>query len=415
MHEKKHSYQYFVFLVLFLFGCTIDTVARNRVVLSNSRSITSQILSSDKGALYIVQEDIDLKKKTVKLPQDAIIKFDGGLLSNGEIVGDNATIDAGRYEIFKSVTLSGTWTLDGLQVEWFGAKPNRSNLDCSESINKAITTGIKIGIPACLSSGIYYTKSTIDISGYGTLIGLSPTSSIICYFVSSGIGVYMHGQYTTLRNVCVQEYQMERKGICIKVGDSQSKVSCTRGYVEDIKTMGGDRGLDLEYQWCNKICGVSCRYNNIGLYANATTPYVENAVIEGNKQFGIYSEGFGIKLYNAIIEGNKVGCVLNGRYNLLSNCYFEGNSASLVDKSASKNRSGVEVEGGHIYAGEKSKIIDLVMISCLIDNSSKYNNTIRIDKCQCFTAMGCSSLKNIVLTKNCTVKYIDNDELIIEQ
>ena len=75
----------------------------------------------------------------------------------------------------------------------------------------------------------------------------------------------------------------------------------------------------MEYQWCNKISGVNCRYNNIGLYANATTPYVENAVIEGNYEYGIYSEGFGIKLYNVIVEGNRIGCVLNGRDNLLNN------------------------------------------------------------------------------------------------
>ena len=102
-------------------------------------------------------------------------------------------------------------------------------------------SGKRISAPATMGSGIYYTKSTIDIPENGTVIGLSPTLTSICYNASIGVGVYMHGQYPTLKNICVQEYKMERKGVCIKMGDLKTKVSCTRGYVEDVKTIGGNQ------------------------------------------------------------------------------------------------------------------------------------------------------------------------------
>lgn len=397
----------FAFLAIFVLGSSFELSARNIVVLTGKKSITSQILPSDRGALYIVRENIDFKKKSIKLPQDAILQFEGGVLYNGRLIGNNSTIVAGRYEIFKTITLAGNWTLDGIPVEWFGAVPNNVNKDCSKAINTSINAGRKISAPALLGSGVYYTKSTIDIPDYGTLIGLSPSLTKICYYASAGVGVYMHGQYTTIRNFCVEENKLERKGICIKLGDSKTKVASTRGFVEDVKAIGGDRGLDLEYQWCNKISGVNCRYNNTGLYAFETTPYVENAVIECNYLYGVYSEGFGIKLYNATIEGNKVGCVLNGKYNLLNNCYFEGNTASYMDKKAKKNRKGVDAEGGNLYVGEKSVVTDLIMVGCLIINDSKFNNTIRVDKCQNLTIMGCNSMKYLKLTKNCNVKYVD--------
>ena len=404
----RHSVLSFVLFACVLLGSSIEVKARSRIILSGSKSITSQISTSDKGALYIVQEEINLRNKTVKLPQEAILQFEGGCFTNGGLIGNNTTIVAGRYEILKAVSLSGPWILDGIPAEWFGAVPNNAQKDCADSINKAIEAGIMVNAPVLLGSGIYYTKSTINIPDKGAVIGLGAMQTTICFSPSSQIGVFVYGQYPTLRNIGVREDNMGRTGICIKVGDSKTKVSCTRGFIEDVKVMGGDRGLDLEYLWCNKITGVNSRYNNIGLYANGTTPYVENAVIEANYEYGVFSEGSGIKLYNAIIEANKIGCVLNGRENLLNNCYFEGNSASLLDKQASKDRNGVDIEGGHLYVGEQVNVGHLLMISCLFGDAKNYNNTIRIDKCQGLTAIGCNSLKNLKITRNCIVKSIDD-------
>lgn len=396
-----------LFLLVFLFGTTSELFARKKVILSGNKPITSQILASDKEVIYIIPEDIDIKHSSLKLPENSILQFDGGCFLNGELIGNNSTIIAGRYEIFNAISLSGKWTIDGLPVEWFGAKPNNSNYDCSSAINLAISTGVVVGAPALLGSGTYYINKTLDIPADGALIGLSPSSTIIRYYPDAIIGVYMHGQNITLRNVCVREHKMERKGICIKVGDIQDKVTCTRGFIEDVKAVGGKRGLDLEYQWCNKISGVKCYYNDVGLYANSTTPYIENAIIEGNYQYGVQSEGYGVKLYNAIIEDNKIGCVLNGKENLLSNCYFESNTASSRNKNPEKDEYGFDVEGGHIYAGEQATITNLIMIGCHVVNTYKNNNTVKIDKCLNFTAIGCNSLDYLELTENCNVKYMD--------
>ena len=390
----------------FLFCFNIS--ARERIVLSGSKPISSQISASHKGALFIVETDFNLLGERVSLPQGSILQFEGGCFSNGELNGNNTTIAAGKYEIFDNIALSGTWTLDGIPVEWFGAIPNNVDSDCSEAINAAVSIGAGINVPAFLGSGTYYTRKTIDLPEGGALIGSSPSSTMIRYLASAGIGLYLHGQVVTLRNVCVREHKMERKGICIKVGDFEKKEPCTRGYLEDVSAVGGSIGLDLEYQWCNKITGVKCRYNDIGLSANSTTPYIEDAVIEGNYLCGINSIGSGIKLYNAVIEGNAIGCILNGKENLLSNCYFEGNTASFRDDKAVKDAYGFDVEGGHIYAGETNTITNLIMIGCHIVNTYRHNNTIRIDKCLNFTSIGSNSLDYIDLTENCTVKYMDS-------
>ena len=402
-------------VIALLFGSAIKLSARNKIILSGNKPIACQISVSDEGSMYIIPESIDLKNSTVKLPEYSILQFEGGCFLNGELIGNNSTIIAGRYEIFNNISLLGKWAIDGILVEWFGAIPNNSNCDCSLAINKAISTGVVINSPVLLSSVTYYTKSTIDIPGTGALMGISPSSTIIRFDSELAIGIYIHGQNTTLRNICVREHNMERKGVCIKVGNIQDKVSCTRGYIEDVKAIGGKRGLDLEYQWCNKISGVNCSYNDIGLYANTTTPYIENAIIEDNYQCGVYSEGSGVKLFNVIIEGNKVGCILNGKENFLNNCYFEGNTASSRDKDSVKDEYGFDIEGGHIYAGEQSTIINLIMIGCHISNSYKKNNTVKIDKCLNFTAIGCNSFDYLVITENCNVKSLDKTYSTIDE
>lgn len=403
-HTLRLTVLRLVFLTVLLSCSTYESTARERVVLSNTKPISAQIMPTDKGAIYIVSETIDLGGEKMKLPEGAILQFDGGMLLNGEIVGNNATIVAGRYEIFKNVSITGCWSLNGIPVEWFGAVANNASYDCSDAINMVLLIGAKINAPALLGSGVYYTKSTIDMAGKGTLIGLSSALTTICYDANAKIGVFMHKEYNTLRDICIKEKEMERKGICVKLGDKNNLDGCRRGYVENIKTMGGDCGLDLEYQWCNKISGVNSRKNNTGLYAGETTPYVENAVIEGNFKYGVFSEGSGIKLYNAIIEGNNLGCVLNGKYNMLNNCYFESNSESYLNKNAAKDSNGKDVVGGNLFVGEKEQVIDLIMIGCRFANSSKYNKTIRVDKCQNLNIIGCHSMEYLEMTKNCTLR-----------
>ena len=405
---SKRSFTLLVICFLLWFGNCSILWARKRVVLSDEKPLSSQILSGENGALYVVEGDFNLKGGNIKLPHGAILQFEGGHFSNGNLNGDATTIVAGKYEIFESITISGTWTLDGIPVEWFGAIPNTPNYDCSMAINASISTGVVINAPALLGAGTYYTQHTIDIPEGGALIGSSPSSTTIRYFDKAGVGLFMRGQCATLRDVCVQEHKMERKGICIKVGDLKERVSCTRGYIEDVYALGGKIGLDLEYQWCNKITGIKCRYNATGLYAHSTTPYIENAVIEGNYKCGIDSEGSGIKMYHAVIEGNTIGCILNGKENLLVNCYFEGNTASMRDKNALKDTYGFDIDGGHIYAGEISTITNLIMMGCHIVNTYKHNNTIRIDKCLNFSSIGCNSLDYLEVTDNCTVKYMDS-------
>lgn len=396
-----------LFILLIVFSRSIDSYAAERVVLSSTKSFYDQVDVSKRGeknAIYIIATVFDLKGLTVHVPENAVLSFEGGSISNGTLHGYASHIDAYPQQIFKDIVLSGTWTLKALEVEWFGAKPNRAKFDSSKAINDAIVSGKQINVPIHLNSGKYYTRNTIILSGVG-LVGSGRDQSIICYDSSAKVGVFMKGYFRYIRDIGIHEKDTTRTGVCLKVGDINDKISSTRGYIEDVEVFGGDVGLSLEYQWCNKISGIMARFNNIGIYGGRTTPYIENAVIEDNFACGIVSDYDGFRLYNAIIEGNSVGAYFNCEEVSIINCYFECNQLMKGSNKKILRDHGIKVDGGHLFVGLEKTVTRCLLLGNFIDIYQRHNNRVVIDKCQLCTCYGNDSMNKAEITKNCK-KYI---------
>lgn len=71
---------------------------------------------------YIVQYDYDLNGGLLNIPKDSVLRFEGGSIKNGYIIGDNTTIIAPlSSEIFTGSTLIGSWKNIDFYPKWFGA------------------------------------------------------------------------------------------------------------------------------------------------------------------------------------------------------------------------------------------------------------------------------------------------------
>ena len=55
----------------------------------------------------------------VVIPENCVLKFEGGSLSNGALVGDNTAIDATDVPIFTSVLIGGNWNCPYITSVWF--------------------------------------------------------------------------------------------------------------------------------------------------------------------------------------------------------------------------------------------------------------------------------------------------------
>lgn len=76
---------------------------------------------------YIVNTDINLNGRTLVLPKDAVVKFEGGsLYGTGTIDINGAVIVADSYPIFgENVAVRGQFGNDEVMAGWFG--PMNSN------------------------------------------------------------------------------------------------------------------------------------------------------------------------------------------------------------------------------------------------------------------------------------------------
>ena len=97
-------------------------------VLKPSIPFASQV--TEPGYIYVIKWDFDLGGETVTIPENCILKFDGGSITNGTITGQHTVISADLVQIFdQSTHLAGSWTIEYAHPEWFGAKGDGTSDD----------------------------------------------------------------------------------------------------------------------------------------------------------------------------------------------------------------------------------------------------------------------------------------------
>lgn len=98
---------------------------------------------------YLIRYYHDLNHKTWNIPSGCILDFQGGVITNGKIAGDNTEIRAELYKIFDAeLMLSGTWNVSKVFPEWFGAKGD-GKTDDTDAIESCLRF-------SCLSHGSTY-------------------------------------------------------------------------------------------------------------------------------------------------------------------------------------------------------------------------------------------------------------------
>lgn len=138
----------------------LDFGAKGDGISDDSQAFISALNYASKNDIQLMEIKGDyvfnLNQKTIDIPRRLTLKFIGGILKNGKLIGNNTSIVAEPVRIFDDITLSGTF-IDNASayVEWYGTFPNDINsVDLKHSLKKlnAVFFNIK------LNSGIYYTK-----------------------------------------------------------------------------------------------------------------------------------------------------------------------------------------------------------------------------------------------------------------
>lgn len=144
----------------------------------NGVNILTQDMISKSNSIYEIKYDFDLNGKNILIPYNSILKFNGGTLKNGTIIGQNTKIDANIIKIFDVTTeIQGTWKIKFAHPEWFGAIGD-GVADDTEAIQKVVSSFNTI----CFANGTTYaTSDVVNLKSGNELIGMSG-SKIKCNF-----------------------------------------------------------------------------------------------------------------------------------------------------------------------------------------------------------------------------------------
>lgn len=122
------------------------------------KNVLTQAMINKANTIYVIQYDYDLKEASINIPENCVLQFDGGSLSNGTITGNGTSIDSIPIYIFKDIIFEGTFKGE-FYVEYMGA--SIKNEDNSGYFNKAFSSVIKHWVA---NSSFYKISNTIIIN-----------------------------------------------------------------------------------------------------------------------------------------------------------------------------------------------------------------------------------------------------------
>lgn len=152
---------------------------RPTVVLQANRSFASQVTRPN--VIYVVNTKFDLKGETIRLAEGVLLRFEGGIIKNGTLVGKNTSIGCLFSEqIFSNVYFSGEFETDEILPEWFGAKGDGKS-DDFDAIQSAINFAdvntnntvrllskvYKITKPLLINNTLVFKGTTVNAWNYG--------------------------------------------------------------------------------------------------------------------------------------------------------------------------------------------------------------------------------------------------------
>lgn len=172
--EIQHNGRLWINYISYDVGrCTIERVytTEQEVTINTMPALTAA------NTEYIIQYDYDLAGGALYLPDNSVLKFEGGSISNGYIVGANSFLNApSDAKIIPNITLMGKWRNVEYYPKWFGAVCDGVT-DDTDALQRMLDLPNNIGRKVDLiwrgnsfktSRGLYLNSSTYIYGGYIT-------------------------------------------------------------------------------------------------------------------------------------------------------------------------------------------------------------------------------------------------------
>ena len=164
-------------------------LSKGYIILNRNRDFVSQISIDD--TIYEIRDYFDLGGEEVTLPANCVLKFSGGMLAGGTVIGNGATIEAPLVRILgDDITLKGDFNCD-FYPEWFGAVTysEATAVDNAAVFNNVVAQIYNMsGAHDLILTGTYLIKDTIFLKPKVSLIGRYAKTSYDAFVNTKDIG-----------------------------------------------------------------------------------------------------------------------------------------------------------------------------------------------------------------------------------
>lgn len=250
----------------------MDGTLYNKVKILSDKSFINNV---GQNKIIKIVSDIDLQGEELIIPYNCTLDFQGGSFSNGTIVGSNTRF-SGNIKLDTTLTFSGTYLLDTVNVDWFytnrglNASPYiQAALDFAKLIKASVTFGNK------LTSG-YIIKTTLncDVPIIGNNARLSSTT----------VGVLNCKNECSIENLYIDFYPYQgasdvtdNKVIAINIG---GETSTYNHYINNVTIDGFYYGIVMTNSWNLRCSNLRIIRTRIGIQAYGKC--VNNSIVNAN-------------------------------------------------------------------------------------------------------------------------------------
>lgn len=331
---------------------------------------------SNKNTIYEISYSFDLRGKTVVLPQNSTLKFNGGSIKNGILIGNDTKIEETKEPVFNKVVISGTWCVPVIYSTMFydlsedNALSNVFNLT-DDNVNNIVI---------------------IEKSKYDYIVSFSKLYQSVIN-VRSNTDIIINGR-VRVRGNNLNGYRVfygnKKHHICFKgegelIGDfyTDDENKPIEG-CHDLSGIQMYNGKELKtHEYCHGICFYNSQYisviglkisrfpgDAISLSNTGTNNIINNHFVSGCELFKCRRQGVSIIGNNIIIQDNFIHNI-NGT-NPQSAIDIEPNDSTCVCSNIIIDKNNIlDCFRGVLLVSTAGSVSNIR----IINNTAKVNNT----------------------------------------
>lgn len=354
----------------------IKTLQDPNTLITRKINYLSQEQIADENTIYIIQYNHDLNGQTIIIPENSVLFFEGGTITNGVIEGQNTNIVAGKNVIFGiGTTITGTWNITDIYDYWFEFNSASGDNFIANDIIKnilALTSDTVSNVVHFDADRTYYFE--LPYKGRANLgDDVRPdywklfTDDYAFLRIFTGVTSNTHFIFNnTLQMIPTNQgaysvfYISDKSNIEISGKGSINGDALNHKYTDPFAGTEyyGEFGFIFDFKSCNNIV---VKDVTIG-YAFGDNILFSNTVQDNNEVKTV-----GLPTNNVIVNNTKIlfarrnGIALGGNNYSISDVYFEGNGSDTIRGTAPK--AAIDFEND--FLEEPSSISNnITMTSC---------------------------------------------------